>query len=307
MNPAVHASAQGEGGHHRLGPGQRLARGTPRSRSASSTTCITSKTGPCRSTSRSCGSRCSTDFPSTRLARLGSHAPLPVELRDLSHRQPFSCPKNASSSPAAPGSSAPTLAERCSIAATRSIGMDNLMTGDAGEHRASGERDFHFIKHDVTNYIYVEGPVDSILHFASPASPIDYLELPIQTLKVGSLGTHKALGLAKAKGARSARVDVRGLRRSAGAPAEGDVLGQRQPDRAARRLRRGQALRRSDDDGLPPLPRRGHEDRPHLQHLRPADAAARRPRGAGVHGRRRCAARTSPSSATGRRPAASAT
>jgi dTDP-glucose 4,6-dehydratase len=58
------------------------------------------------------------------------------------------------------------------------------------------------VKHDVTNYIYVDGPVDAVLHWASPASPIDYLELPIPTLKVGALGTHKALGLAKAKGAR---------------------------------------------------------------------------------------------------------
>jgi dTDP-glucose 4,6-dehydratase len=63
-------------------------------------------------------------------------------------------------------------------------------------------RDFVFIKHDVTNYISVEGPVDAVLHWASPASPIDYLELPIPTLKVGALGTHKALGLAKAKNAR---------------------------------------------------------------------------------------------------------
>ena len=61
---------------------------------------------------------------------------------------------------------------------------------------------FTFIQQDVTNYVYVEGPLDAILHFASPASPVDYLEKPIQTLKVGSLGTHKALGLAKAKNAR---------------------------------------------------------------------------------------------------------
>ena len=64
------------------------------------------------------------------------------------------------------------------------------------------DRDFEFIRHDVTRYIDVEGPVDFVLHFASPASPVDYLELPIQTLKVGSLGTHNALGLAKAKGAK---------------------------------------------------------------------------------------------------------
>src|SRR5512146_1755747 len=83
------------------------------------------------------------------------------------------------------------------------IAMDNLITGDTGNiaHLAGHER-FTFIKHDVTNYIYIDGPLDAILHFASPASPIDYLELPIQTLKVGALGTHKALGLAKDKGAR---------------------------------------------------------------------------------------------------------
>jgi dTDP-glucose 4,6-dehydratase len=83
------------------------------------------------------------------------------------------------------------------------IGMDNLITGatDNIAHLAGHPR-FTFIKHDVTNYIFVEGPLDAILHFASPASPIDYLELPIQTLKVGALGTHKALGLAKDKGAR---------------------------------------------------------------------------------------------------------
>jgi dTDP-glucose 4,6-dehydratase len=63
-------------------------------------------------------------------------------------------------------------------------------------------KDFRFVRHDVTNYIYLDGPLDYILHFASPASPIDYLRVPIQTLKVGSLGTHNALGLAKAKGAR---------------------------------------------------------------------------------------------------------
>jgi dTDP-glucose 4,6-dehydratase len=82
------------------------------------------------------------------------------------------------------------------------IGIDNLLTGDIGNIAHLAGRDFQFIKHDVTNYIYVDGPVDFVLHWASPASPIDYLELPIQTLKVGALGTHKALGLAKAKEAR---------------------------------------------------------------------------------------------------------
>src|SRR5246127_2552721 len=82
------------------------------------------------------------------------------------------------------------------------IGVDNLLTGDTANIAHLQNRDFLFIKHDVTNYIYIEGPVDFVLHWASPASPIDYLELPIPTLKVGALGTHKALGLAKAKGAK---------------------------------------------------------------------------------------------------------
>jgi dTDP-glucose 4,6-dehydratase len=82
------------------------------------------------------------------------------------------------------------------------IGIDNLLTGDMANIAHLSGRDFLFIKHDVTNYIYVDGPVDVVLHWASPASPVDYLEWPIPTLKVGALGTHKALGLAKAKGAR---------------------------------------------------------------------------------------------------------
>jgi len=79
------------------------------------------------------------------------------------------------------------------------ICMDNLITGTIGNIDHIRSEHFLFIKQDVTNYIYIDGPVDYILHFASPASPIDYQELPIQTLKVGSLGTHKALGLAKEK------------------------------------------------------------------------------------------------------------
>jgi dTDP-glucose 4,6-dehydratase len=82
------------------------------------------------------------------------------------------------------------------------IGIDNLVTGDMANIAHLRDRDFQLIRHDVTHYIDVDGPVDSVLHWASPASPIDYLELPIQTLKVGSLGTHNALGLALAKGAR---------------------------------------------------------------------------------------------------------
>ncbi len=81
--------------------------------------------------------------------------------------------------------------------------MDNFITGSPDNiAHLMGNKNFHFIHHDVTNYNYIEGDLDYILHFASPASPIDYLKLPIQTLKVGSLGSHKALGLAKAKNAR---------------------------------------------------------------------------------------------------------
>jgi dTDP-glucose 4,6-dehydratase len=82
------------------------------------------------------------------------------------------------------------------------IGIDNLLTGDTDNIAHLKNRDFAFIKHDVTNYIYIDGAVDYVLHWASPASPIDYLELPIPTLKVGALGTHNALGLAMAKSAR---------------------------------------------------------------------------------------------------------
>jgi len=90
------------------------------------------------------------------------------------------------------------LAEGCTV-----IAIDNLVTGDTENiSHLMGNPNFRFVKHDVTEYIFIDGPVEYILHFASPASPIDYLKLPIQTLKVGSLGTHKALGLAKLKKAR---------------------------------------------------------------------------------------------------------
>ena len=95
------------------------------------------------------------------------------------------------------------LADRFLAAGGDVVGMDNFVTGSPDNiAHLTGNRHFSFHEHNVTNFIYVEGPLDGVLHFASPASPRDYLELPIQTLKVGSLGTHKALGLAKAKGAR---------------------------------------------------------------------------------------------------------
>ncbi|MBI4535139.1 MAG: SDR family oxidoreductase [Ignavibacteriae bacterium] len=90
------------------------------------------------------------------------------------------------------------IAEGCFVTA-----IDNLITGDIKNiAHLFGNQSFRFVHHDITEYIFIDGRVDYILHFASPASPIDYLRLPIQTLKVGSLGTHKALGLAKNKGAR---------------------------------------------------------------------------------------------------------
>jgi len=83
------------------------------------------------------------------------------------------------------------------------VAVDNLLTGDRDNIAQLFENPrFTFLQQDITNYVYVRGELDAIMHFASPASPVDYLELPIQTLKVGSLGTHKALGLAKDKGAR---------------------------------------------------------------------------------------------------------
>jgi dTDP-glucose 4,6-dehydratase len=89
------------------------------------------------------------------------------------------------------------LSKGCSV-----VCMDNLLTGNPENIAHIRDPRFLFVKHDVTNYIVVDGPLNFVLHFASPASPIDYLELPIQTLKVGALGTHKALGVAKARGAK---------------------------------------------------------------------------------------------------------
>ena len=179
------------------------------------------------------------------------------------------------------------LCERFLAEGYEVICMDNLITGDLTniEHLFR-DRAFHFEERDVTEYIHVSGRLDAVLHFASPASPIDYLELPIQTLKVGSLGTHKALGLAREKKARlllasttseclrgSARSTLR--RRTTGATSI--------PVGPRGRLRRGQALRRGDDDGLPAPPRGRDTDRPYLQHLWPAHASQRRSGVAGLH------------------------
>ena len=155
------------------------------------------------------------------------------------------------------------------------VGIDNLLTGATANIAHLANRDFHFIKHDITNYIFVEGPVDAVLHWASPASPIDYLELPIPTLKVGALGTHKALGLAKEKKARfvlASTSEVYGDPLEH--PQKETLLGERESDRPQGRLRRSEALCRGHDDGVSPLPRCRHQDRPDLQHVRTAHAAA---------------------------------
>ncbi len=95
------------------------------------------------------------------------------------------------------------LCDRFLAEGFRVIAMDNLITGSVDNiAHLAGRTDFHFIQQDVTEYIYLAEPLYAVVHFASPASPIDYHDLPIQTLKVGAIGTHKALGLAKEKGAR---------------------------------------------------------------------------------------------------------
>ena len=95
------------------------------------------------------------------------------------------------------------LCDRLLAEGFKVVCVDNLITGNINNiSHLAGKEDFSFVKHDITNYIFIPGRIDYILHFASPASPIDYLKLPIQTLKVGSLGTHKVLGLAKEKKAR---------------------------------------------------------------------------------------------------------
>ncbi len=124
------------------------------------------------------------------------------------------------------------------------ICVDNFITGSLGNLDAFRDNPkFSFIGHDISNPLKVKGPIDNILHFASPASPVDYLNYPIQTLKVGSLGTHVTLGLATRKRSPlSRRQHERSLWRSTATSANGRVLGQCEPDRRARLLRRSEAL-----------------------------------------------------------------
>ena len=154
------------------------------------------------------------------------------------------------------------------------LSIDNLVTGrEANVAHLMKHPRFRMMSHDISRYIEVAGPVDYVLNFASPASPPDYLKLPIQTLKVGALGTHNTLGPgAGEEGQVLPRFHLGVLWGSADYAAAGKLLGKREPHRAARRLRRSQALCRSDGHGLSPLPWRGYPHRAHLQYLRTAHA-----------------------------------
>ena len=181
---AVHAAPQGQGRAHRLGPGQRLAR-QHLDREADRVRPLLHRelVGHARPQDHVADAREGLLPQARLLASADSHMARVVIT-------------------GAAGFIGSHLAEALLDRGDSVVGVDNLLTGDTANIAHLAGRDFQFIKHDVTNYIYVDGPVDFVLHWASPASPIDYLELPIQTLKVGALGTHKALGLAKAKGAR---------------------------------------------------------------------------------------------------------
>ena len=203
------------------------------------------------------------------------------------------------------------LAPRRDPARSRLLGRRHRQPADRRprQHRAPARTaTSQFIKHDVTNYIYVDGPVDYVLHWASPASPIDYLELPIPTLKVGALGTHKALGLAKAKGARFVLASTSEVY---GDPLEhpqketywGNVnpIGPRGVYDEAKRFAEAMTVAYHRYHGA------RHEDRPDLQHLRAAHARAATAVRCRRSSRRRCATKTSRCSATAARPGASPT
>ena len=190
----------------------------------------------------------------------------------------------------------------------RVICVDNFETGSLNNIEHIRTPDFVLLHKDIIEPFFVEEPVDFVYHFASPASP-DRLPAAAAAHAQGRLLRHAQRARAGQAAPRALpdRLDLRGLRRPAGPPAARVLLGPRQPDRPARRLRRGQALRRGADDGLPPPAGRRHRDRPHLQHLRPAHAPARRPRDPDLPppGARRTG--RSPCSATAPRRARSAT
>ena len=145
------------------------------------------------------------------------------------------------------------LCDRLLAEGHRVLCVDNLDTGTLENIEHIRSPGFVFAQHDMIGHLEVSEPIDYVFHLASPASPIDYLRLPLHTLKVGSYGTHNALGLAKAHRARFLLAShLGGVRGPEGAPPAGGLLGARQPDRPARLLRRGETLRRVPGDGLPP-------------------------------------------------------
>ncbi len=153
------------------------------------------------------------------------------------------------------------------------IGIDNLLTGDTANIAHLANRGFTFIKHDVTNYIYIDGPVDYVLHWASPGQP-DRLPRAANPDAQGWRPRHAQGAGARQGQRRHVRycVDIGGVRRSTRTSAEGNLLGQRESGRPTRCVRRGEAFRRSHDDGVSPLPRPGYEDRAHFQHIWSAHA-----------------------------------
>ena len=161
----------------------------------------------------------------------------------------------------------------------RVICVDNFETGSLANIEHIRAPEFVLLHTDIIEPFFVDEPVDFVYHFASPGVA-DRLPAAAAAHAQGRLLRHAPRARAGQAAPRALpdRLDVRGLRRPAGPPAARVLLGPREPDRPARRLRRGQALRRGADDGLPPPAGRGHRDRAHLQHLRPADAPARRPR-----------------------------
>ena len=162
----------------------------------------------------------------------------------------------------------------------RVVCVDNLETGSLAEHRAHARRtSSSFMPPRPDRADPDRGAGRLRLPPREPGQP-DRLPAPAAADAQGRLARDAQRARPRQVQARAlpARLDERGLRRPAGAPAAGDLLGPRQPDRPARRLRRGEALRRGADDGLPPPAGRRHRDRPDLQHLRAADAPARRPR-----------------------------
>ena len=161
----------------------------------------------------------------------------------------------------------------------RVICVDNLETGSLTNIEHIRVPEFRFLQVDIVDPYFVDEPVDVVYHLASPGVA-DRLPAPAAAHAQGRLLRHAPHARPGQGPSRPlpAGLDQRGLRRPADPSAGGELLGPRQPDRPARRLRRGQALRRGADDGLPPPAGRRHGDHPHLQHLRPPHARQRRPR-----------------------------